>query len=73
MITLAEKHKVDTNQDKCYAKDATQYVVFYTCQSKDGDGRDEDKRQQNRPKPLPGDVAPQSPYDSHRSGDSQQS
>ena len=39
--TLAEKHKVDTNQDKCYAKDATQYVVFYTCQSKDGDGRDE--------------------------------
>jgi len=56
--TLAEKHKVDTNQDKCYAKDATQYVVFYTCQSKDGDGRDEDKRQQNRPKPLPSDVVP---------------
>ena len=56
--TLAEKHKVDTNQDECYAKDATQYVVFYTCHSKDGDGREEDKRQQNRPKPLPSDVAP---------------
>ena len=48
-------------------------MVFDTCQGKDGDGRDDDKRQQYRPKSLPSDVIPQSPYDSCRSGDSQQS
>ena len=71
MITLAEKHKVDTNQDKCYAKDATQYVVFSTCQSKDGNGRDDDERQQNWPKSLPSDATPQPPYDSRGGGDGQ--
>ena len=70
---LTEKHKVDANQDECYAKDATQYMVFDTCQDKDGNGRDDDERQQNRPKPLPNDVATQPPYDSYRSGDGQQS
>ena len=48
-------------------------MVFDTCQGEDGDGRDDDERQQNRPKPLPSDVASQSPYDSCRSRDSQQS
>ncbi len=48
-------------------------MVFDTCQGKDGNGRDDDERQQNRPKPLPSDVTPQPPYDSSRSSDSQQS
>ena len=48
-------------------------MVFDTCQGKYGNGRDDDKRQQNRPKPLPSDVTSQSPYDSCRSRDSQQS
>ncbi len=48
-------------------------MVFDTCQGEDGNGRDDDKRQQYRPKSLPSDVTPQSPYDSCRSGDSQQS
>ena len=34
---LTEQHEVDANQNECYAKDATQYVVFDTCQGKDGD------------------------------------
>ena len=68
---LTEQHEVDANQNEYYAKDATQYVVFYTCQSKDGDGRDEDERQQNWPKSLPSDATPQPPYDSRRGGDGQ--
>ena len=47
-------------------------MVFDASQSEDGNGRDDDKRQQNRPKPLPSDVTPQSPHDSCRSGDGQQ-
>ena len=48
-------------------------MVFDTCQGKDGYGRDDDERQQNRPKPLPCDVTPQPPYDSSRGGNGQQS
>ena len=48
-------------------------MVFDTCQGKYGNGRDDDKRQQNRPKPLPSDVASQPPHDCSRCGDSQQS
>ena len=47
-------------------------MVFDASQSEDGNGRDDDKRQQNRPKPLQSDVASQSPHDSCRSGDGQQ-
>ena len=70
---LTEQHKVDANQDECYAKDSPQNMVFDACQGENGNSRDDDKRQQNRPKPLPSDVASQSPYDSCRSRDSQQS
>ena len=73
LYALTEKHEVDANQDECNAKDTSQDVVFDTCQGKDGNGRDDDERQQNRPKPLPSDVTPQPPYDSSRSSDSQQS
>ena len=48
-------------------------MVFDTCQGKYGNGRDDDKCQQNRPKPLPGNVASQPPHDCSRCGDSQQS
>ena len=68
---LTEQHEVDANQNECYAKDATQYVVFDTCQGKDGNGRDDDERQQNWPKSLPSDATPQPPYDSRRGGDGQ--
>ena len=51
-------HKVDANQNERYAKNTSQDVVFDTCQGKDGNSRDDDERQQNRPKPLPGDVTP---------------
>ena len=54
-------------------KDSLQNMVFDACQGENGNSRDDDKRQQNRPKSLPSDVASQSPYDSCRSGDSQQS
>jgi len=70
---LTKQHEVNTNQDECHTKDAVQDIVFDARQCKDGDGRDDDKRQQNRPKPLPSDVASQPPYDNCRSGDSQQS
>ena len=70
---LTEQHKVDANQYKCHAKDASQNMVFDTCQGKYGNGRDDDKCQQNRPKPLPGNVASQPPHDCSRCGDSQQS
>ena len=48
-------------------------MVFDTCQSENGNGRDDNKRQQNRPKSLPSDIVPQPPYDSCRSCDGQQS
>ena len=70
---LAEQHEVDADQDECYAKDLPQDVVFDACQGKDGDGRDNDKRQQNRPKSAPGDVASQPQHDCCRGCDSQQS
>ena len=54
---LAKQHEIDANQDKYYTKDTSQDMVFDTCQGKDGNGRDDDERQQNRPKPLPSDVA----------------
>ncbi len=46
---LAKQHEIDTNQDECHAKDSLQDMVFDTCQGKDGNGRDDDERQQNRP------------------------
>mgnify|MGYP006896752099 CR=1 FL=1 len=57
LYALTEQHKVDANHNKCNAKDAPQDMVFDTSQGKDGDGRDDDERQQNRPKPLSGNVA----------------
>ena len=47
-------------------------MVFDTSQSEYGDGRDDDKCHQNRPKSVPGDVTTQSPYYSCRGRDCQQ-
>ena len=71
--TSTKQYKVDADQNECDAKDASQNVIFDACQGKDGDGRDDDKCQQNRPKPLPGNVASQPPHDSCRSCDCQES
>jgi len=70
---LAEEHEINADKDECHTQDATQNMVFDTCQGKDGNGRDDDERQQNWPKSLPSDVTPQPPYDSRRGGDGQQS
>ena len=47
-------------------------MVFDTSQSEYGDGRDDDKCHQNRPKSVPRDVTTQPPYDSSRGRDCQQ-
>ena len=33
---LTEQHKVDANQDECYAKDSPQNMVFDACQGENG-------------------------------------
>ena len=71
--TSTKQHKVDADQNERHAKDAAQNMVFDTCQSENGNGRDDNKRQQNRQKSLPSYIVPQPPYDSCRSCDGQQS
>ena len=53
---MTKQHEVDANQDECHTKDASQDMVFYACQGEYGNGRDDDKCQQNWQKPLPGNV-----------------
>ena len=47
-------------------------MVFDARQCKDGYRRDNNKRQQYRPKPFPSDILPQSPHNDSRGGDGQQ-
>ena len=47
-------------------------MVFDAGQGKDGYCRDDNKRQQYRPKPLPSHILPQSPHNDSRGGDGQQ-
>ena len=48
-------------------------MVFNACQGENGNSRDDDERQQNRPQPLPRYITMQPPYDSSGSCDSKQS
>ena len=70
---LAEEHEINADKDECHTQDATQNMVFDTCQNKDRYRRNNDECKQYRPKSAPCYIASQSPCDSSGSGNCQQS
>ena len=64
---------INADKDESHTQDPLQYVVFNACQSKDGYCRDNNKRQQYRPKSFPNDIASHSPHDDSRGGNGQKS
>ena len=53
---LTEQRKIDADDYQCHTEDLPKDVVFDTFQSENGYRRDDDKRQQNRPEPLPDNM-----------------